>query len=96
MLADLLQFYPGALFILSMFYTRKELAVRLAIFYTGNMIASSFAGLIAAGVFAGLDQKHGLAGWQWYVARPDSFRSTHHDAIGFSSSKAPYQSLLPF
>uniref|UniRef100_A0A0D2YA28 Major facilitator superfamily (MFS) profile domain-containing protein n=1 Tax=Fusarium oxysporum (strain Fo5176) TaxID=660025 RepID=A0A0D2YA28_FUSOF len=58
-------FYPGALFILSMFYTRKELAVRLAIFYTGNMIASSFAGLIAAGVFAGLDQKHGLAGWQW-------------------------------
>ncbi|KAF5658781.1 major facilitator superfamily transporter [Fusarium circinatum] len=60
-------FYPGALFILSMFYARKELAVRLAIFYTGNMIASSFAGLIAAGVFAGLDQKHGLAGWQWYL-----------------------------
>ncbi|CEI70413.1 hypothetical protein FVEN_g1081 [Fusarium venenatum] len=58
-------FYPGALFILSMFYTRKELAVRLAIFYTGNMIASSFAGLIAAAVFAGLDQTHGLAGWQW-------------------------------
>jgi hypothetical protein len=48
-----------------MFYTRKELAVRLAVFYTGNMVASSFAGLIAAGVFAGLDQKHGLAGWQW-------------------------------
>lgn len=50
-----------------MFYTRKELAVRLAIFYTGNMVASSFAGLIAAGVFAGLDQTHGLAGWQWCV-----------------------------
>jgi MFS family permease len=48
-----------------MFYTRKELAVRLAIFYTGNMVASSFAGLIAAAVFAGLDQTHGLAGWQW-------------------------------
>jgi hypothetical protein len=39
----------------------------MAIFYTGNMIASSFAGLIAAGVFAGLDGTHGLAGWRWYV-----------------------------
>jgi MFS family permease len=39
----------------------------MAIFYTGNMIASSFAGLVAAGVFAGLDGTHGLAGWRWYV-----------------------------
>lgn len=39
----------------------------MAIFYTGNMIASSFAGLIAAGVFAGLDGTRGLAGWRWYV-----------------------------
>ncbi|KAF5024482.1 hypothetical protein F66182_3422 [Fusarium sp. NRRL 66182] len=58
-------FYPGAIYIISMFYTRKEMAVRLAIFYTGNMFASSFSGLIAAGIFAGLDQTHGLAGWQW-------------------------------
>jgi hypothetical protein len=29
------------------------------------MLASAFSGLIAAGVFAGLDKKHGLAGWQW-------------------------------
>ena len=61
------QFYPGALFLLSLFYTKKEIATRMAIFYTGNMIASSFAGLIAAGVFAGLDGVRGLAGWRWYV-----------------------------
>lgn len=61
------QFYPGALFLLSLFYTKKEIATRMAIFYTGNMLASSFAGLIAAGVFAGLDGVHGLAGWRWYV-----------------------------
>ena len=48
-----------------MFYTRKEIATRMSIFYTGNMLASAFSGLIAAGVFAGLDKKHGLAGWQW-------------------------------
>ncbi|GJC85507.1 putative transporter C1683.12 [Colletotrichum liriopes] len=58
-------FYPGALYMLSMFYTRKEIATRMAIFYTGNMLASAFSGLIAAGIFAGLDGKHGLAGWQW-------------------------------
>ncbi|KAK7425540.1 hypothetical protein QQZ08_007981 [Neonectria magnoliae] len=58
-------FYPGALYIISMFYTRKEMAVRLALFYTGNMFASSFSGLIAAGIFASLDKVHGYAGWQW-------------------------------
>lgn len=50
---------------ISMFYTRKEIAMRMAIFYTGNMLPSAFSGLIAAGVFAGLDGKHGLEGWRW-------------------------------
>lgn len=58
-------FYPGALYMISMFYTRKEVATRMSIFYTGNMLASSFSGLIAAGVFEGLDQVKGLAGWKW-------------------------------
>ncbi|KAJ6079708.1 hypothetical protein N7467_009461 [Penicillium canescens] len=58
-------FYPGALFMIAQFYTRKEAPTRMAILYTGNMLASAFSGLIAAGVFAGLDQKHGLAGWRW-------------------------------
>lgn len=61
------KFYPGALYLLSIFYTRKEIATRMAVFYTGNMLASSFSGLIAAGVFAGLDGVRGLAGWRWYV-----------------------------
>ncbi|KAF6794177.1 MFS transporter [Colletotrichum sojae] len=58
-------FYPGALYIISMFYTRKEIATRMSLFYTGNMLASSFSGLIAAGIFAGLDGSMGLSGWQW-------------------------------
>ncbi|KAK7424131.1 hypothetical protein QQZ08_008737 [Neonectria magnoliae] len=58
-------FYPGALYMISMFYTRKEIATRMSVFYTGNILASSFSGLIAAGVFAGLDGKMGLAGWRW-------------------------------
>ncbi|KAK9454720.1 major facilitator superfamily domain-containing protein [Dipodascopsis uninucleata] len=58
-------FYPGALYILSIFYTKKELSLRIALFYTGNIAASAFAGLIAAAVFATLDGAHGLKGWQW-------------------------------
>lgn len=59
-------FYPGALYMISMFYTRKEIATRMSIFYTGNMMASSFSGLIAAPIFSELHGRHGLHGWQWY------------------------------
>ncbi|KAJ4199385.1 hypothetical protein NW767_008193 [Fusarium falciforme] len=58
-------FYSGACYLVSLFYNRKETATRLAIFYTGNLLASSFSGLIAAGVFAGLDGRYGLEGWRW-------------------------------
>jgi len=58
-------YYPGAVYILSIFYNRKEVATRIAILYTGNVLATAFAGLIAAGVFHGMDDHLGLAGWQW-------------------------------
>ncbi|KAI7912236.1 hypothetical protein M9X92_010135 [Pyricularia oryzae] len=58
-------FYPGALYVISMFYTRKEIAVRMSWFFTANMLASAVSPLIAAGVFSGLGGARGLAGWQW-------------------------------
>lgn len=57
-------YYPGALYLLSIFYTRKEIATRISILYSGNILASSFAGLIALGVFE-LDGVRGLSGWRW-------------------------------
>lgn len=66
-LLTFVQFYPGALYMISQFYTKKEVATRMSFFYTGNMLASAFSGLIAAGIFAGLDGVRGLAGWRWYV-----------------------------
>lgn len=57
-------YYPGALLIISNFYTRTEIATRIAVLYTGNILATAFAGLIAAGIF----QMHGVmgyAGWRW-------------------------------
>lgn len=58
-------YYPGALYLLSIFYTRKEIATRISILYTGNILATAFAGLIAAGIFHGMDGAGGLAGWRW-------------------------------
>ena len=58
-------YYPGALYLLSLFYTRKEIATRLSILYSGNIIATSFSGLIAAATFSTLDGAHSLAGWRW-------------------------------
>ncbi|TQV97375.1 MFS transporter [Cordyceps javanica] len=58
-------YYPGAVYLLSIFYTRKEVATRIAILYTGNILATAFAGLIAAGIFHGMDGTGGLAGWKW-------------------------------
>lgn len=58
-------FYPGALFLLSVFYTRKEIALRISILYTSNIVATAVAGLIAAATFETLDQHMNLKGWQW-------------------------------
>lgn len=58
-------FFPGAFYLLSCWYTRKELALRTAVLYSGLILATAFSGLIAAGVFAGLDGAHGLSGWRW-------------------------------
>lgn len=58
-------FFPGAMYLLSCYYTRKELAVRTALLYSGLILATAFSGLLAAGIFSGLDGASGLAGWRW-------------------------------
>jgi MFS family permease len=57
--------FPGAVFILSAWYTRKELALRITILYSGLVLGQACSGLIAAGVFYGLSGVNGLYGWQW-------------------------------
>ncbi|KAM5385208.1 hypothetical protein ACJZ2D_001169 [Fusarium nematophilum] len=58
-------FFPGAFYLLSCWYTRRELALRTAILYSGLVLATAISGLVAAGVFAGLDGARDLTGWQW-------------------------------
>ncbi|KAL1855042.1 hypothetical protein Plec18167_004507 [Paecilomyces lecythidis] len=58
-------FFAGVLFYLSKWYTRKELALRMSIFYSGSLVSGAFGNLIAAGILSGLDGTRGLAAWRW-------------------------------
>lgn len=56
-------FYPTAVAYLSTFYTRFDLAVRIALFYGQYAVAGAFGGSIAYGIFH--IQSGPLHNWQW-------------------------------
>ncbi|KAG1742533.1 major facilitator superfamily domain-containing protein [Suillus lakei] len=58
-------FYPGIMYLLSRWYTRKELAVRSAWFYCGLLISNAFGSLIAAGILGKMQGVLGLSAWRW-------------------------------
>ncbi|KAL8767204.1 MAG: hypothetical protein Q9209_006209 [Squamulea sp. 1 TL-2023] len=58
-------YFPGCLFFLSSWYTRKELGFRTAILYSGSLLSGAFSGLITAGITDGMDGKRGLRAWRW-------------------------------
>ncbi|KAL8917244.1 MAG: hypothetical protein Q9208_008083 [Pyrenodesmia sp. 3 TL-2023] len=58
-------YFPGCLFFLSSWYTRKELGFRTAILYSGSLMSGAFSGLITAGITGNLDGKRGLRAWRW-------------------------------
>ncbi|KAI1802764.1 MFS transporter [Daldinia bambusicola] len=75
-------FYPGMIYMFSMFYTRREIAARMSIFLTGNMAAGAFSGLISAPIFTGMGGLCGLTGWQWLFIIQGSL-STAVAIVGF-------------
>ncbi|KAK3309149.1 major facilitator superfamily domain-containing protein [Chaetomium strumarium] len=58
-------YFPGCLYYLSCWYTRKELGFRTAVLYSGALISGAFSGLISAGVTYGMDGTRGLGAWRW-------------------------------
>ncbi|KAE8442752.1 hypothetical protein EG329_002892 [Mollisiaceae sp. DMI_Dod_QoI] len=55
-------FFPSAIFYLTLFYTRTEIAKRISLFYMMGFVANAFSGLIAYSVF----QWHrALHDWQY-------------------------------
>ncbi|KAF8496048.1 MFS general substrate transporter [Gautieria morchelliformis] len=58
-------FYPGAIYLLSRWYTRKELAFRSAILYCGLLISNAFGSLMAAGILGNMEGMRGIRAWRW-------------------------------
>ncbi|RAL01117.1 MFS general substrate transporter [Aspergillus ibericus CBS 121593] len=58
-------YFPGCLYLLSAWYTRKELVKRTALLYAGSLISGAFSGLISAGITSGLNGARGIAAWRW-------------------------------
>ncbi|KAH8784913.1 major facilitator superfamily domain-containing protein [Diaporthe sp. PMI_573] len=58
-------YYPGAMYMISMFYKRKEIATRISILFSANILATAFQGLIAAPIYSELGGARGLSGWRW-------------------------------
>ncbi|OAA51428.1 Major facilitator superfamily domain, general substrate transporter [Metarhizium rileyi] len=58
-------FLPGALLILSKWYTRRELTTRNAVLFCGNLISNAFSALIGAGVLSNMQGVLGHAAWRW-------------------------------
>ncbi|KAF8574833.1 MFS general substrate transporter [Ramaria rubella] len=59
-------FYPGAVYLLSRWYTRKQLTFRAAILYCGLLTSSAFGSLVAAGILGNMEGKRGIRAWRWY------------------------------
>ncbi|KAJ9139464.1 Pantothenate transporter liz1 [Pleurostoma richardsiae] len=58
-------YFPGCLYFLSCWYTRKELAFRTGFLYSGSLLSGAFGGLIAAGITSRMDGVSGLSAWRW-------------------------------
>lgn len=56
--------YPGCTFILTAWYSPKELHTRMTVFYSAASIAGAFSGLLAYGI-GHLDYTWGYRGWRW-------------------------------
>ncbi|OKL58480.1 hypothetical protein UA08_06355 [Talaromyces atroroseus] len=56
--------FPGCSFILTSWYSPKELHTRMTVFYSAASIAGAFSGLLAYGL-GYLDGTWGYRGWRW-------------------------------
>ena len=56
--------FPGLTIYLTMFYTRREIALRVGYLFVSAAIAGSFGGLLAYGI-GHMDGVAGQSGWRW-------------------------------
>jgi MFS family permease len=90
-------FGPGALWYLSTWYTKKETAKRVMVFYFGILFGQACSKLIAFGIL----HMRGVAdrpGWFWLFVLMGSHTCVNGIVFGFllpDSSRKPYSAFLP-
>jgi len=55
----------GAVFLLSGWYTRRELGLRIAFLACGSLLSIAFGSLIASGILDSMEGVWGYAAWRW-------------------------------
>ncbi|KAG1868308.1 major facilitator superfamily domain-containing protein [Suillus subalutaceus] len=58
-------FFPGMIFLVSKWYKRDELALRIALVTCGSFLSSAFGSLLASAILHGMQDKLGQAAWRW-------------------------------
>lgn len=90
-------FIPGGLWTLSTWYTRKETAKRVMIFYFGNQFGQASAKLLAYGILH-MRGVAGRPGWFWLFVLMGGFTILSGFVLGFllpDSFKKPRSTFLP-
>lgn len=57
-------FFPGAIYLISMYYRRHELQLRVNVFFSASILAGAFSGLLAFAI-ANIGGTAGYAAWRW-------------------------------
>ena len=63
-------FSPVIIFLLGCWYTKTELAKRIAIWHITGFFGQATSGFMQAAIYDSLNGVHGLAGWRWmYISK---------------------------
>ena len=90
-------FIPGGLWTLSTWYTRKETAKRVMIFYFGNQFGQASSKLLAYGILH-MRGVGGKPGWFWLFTIMGAFTCLSGLVFGFflpDSFRNPHSTFLP-
>jgi MFS family permease len=83
-------FFAGVLFYLSKWYTKKEVALRMSIFYAGSLLSGAFGNLIATGILSVWNGARGMEAWQWLYIIEGSVTCCVGIVISFILPDFPY------
>ncbi|KAL4774178.1 major facilitator superfamily domain-containing protein [Aspergillus nidulans var. acristatus] len=57
--------FPGSIYFLSRWYTKREMQLRVTLLNVGNIVAQAFGGLIAADILGRMEGTAGVRAWRW-------------------------------